>query len=193
MTPAAGVRHTGMRSKNLGELYDLPLVDWSTITNRLDQGLSLPPGTGGPDHHSIWLVTTNDDGSPHVNGIGAVWVDHTFWFCTGATSRKGRNLARDPRCAMSLGTSEMELVVEGTAERITDRATVARLCEHWADEWPSKVDDSGEALTAPFSAPSAGPPPWSVYRLTITSAHPLTLGDAAGAPPWDFDYSVDRC
>jgi len=31
--------------------------------------------------------------------------------------------------------------------------------------WPGRVDDSGVALTADFSAPSAGPPPWFVYRL----------------------------
>jgi len=176
-----------MRAKNLGELYDLPMVDWKTITNRLEQPLTLPPGTGGPDHHSIWLVTMNDDGSPHVNGIGAVWVDDTFWFCTGASSRKGRNLARDPRCALSLATSEMELVVEGTAERVTDTATVARLCAVLADEWPCKVDESGEALTAPFSAPSAGPPPWAIYKMTLTSAHALTLGEGSGATRWDFD------
>ncbi|HWC33740.1 MAG TPA: pyridoxamine 5'-phosphate oxidase family protein [Mycobacteriales bacterium] len=187
MSPGDGGRLDGMRSKNLGELYDLPLVDWTRVTDRLAQGLTLPPGTGGPDHHTIWLVTTNDDGSPHVNGIGAVWVDDTFWFCTGATSRKGRNLARDPRCAMSLATSEMELVVEGTAERVTNHETVARLCARWADEWPCTVDESGEALTAPFSAPSAGPPPWAIYRMTLTSAHALTISDPAGATRWDFD------
>ncbi|MGN6474653.1 MAG: pyridoxamine 5'-phosphate oxidase family protein [Mycobacteriales bacterium] len=177
-----------MRSKNLGDLYDLPLVDWSTITDRLEQGVTLAPGSGGPDHHSCWLVTTNTDGSPHMTGIGAVWVEGTFWLCTGETSRKGRNLARDPRCAISLATSEFELVVEGEAEKVTDRATVTRLCDVWASEgWPCEIDESGIALTAPFSAPTAGKPPWSVYRVTIRSAHAITLGEGSGATRWEFD------
>ena len=33
-------------------------------------------------------------------GIGAIWVDGAFWFETGESTRKGRNLARDPRCTV---------------------------------------------------------------------------------------------
>jgi hypothetical protein len=55
-----------MRAKNLADLYSLPLVDWERITDRLDAGLALGPGGGGPDHHTCWLATTYSDGSPHV-------------------------------------------------------------------------------------------------------------------------------
>src|SRR3954469_10070219 len=109
-----------MRAKNLADLYNLPLVDWAGVTSRLDKGYTQAPGTGGPNRHSTWLVTINADGSPHVNGIGSAWHDNTFWFETGATSRKGRNLARDPRCSLSLATDEFDLVADGTAARITD-------------------------------------------------------------------------
>jgi len=34
--------------------------------------------------------------------------------------------------------------------------------------WPAEVQ--GDAFTAPFSAPSAGPPPWHVYRFTFHTA-----------------------
>jgi hypothetical protein len=178
-----------MRTKNLGERYSLPSVEWSTITERLDKGLAVAPGSGGPDHLTCWLATINVDGSPHVNALGALWVDGTYWFVTGETTRRGRNLARDSRCAMSVATDEFELVTEGRAERVTDRATVAQMAKRWADQgWPCKVDDSGLALTAPYSAPSAGGPPWSIYRMTITSAHALTFGgESGGAMRWEFD------
>ena len=39
-------------AKNLADLYDLPLVDWSAVTARLDQGVTQAPGTGGPDRHT---------------------------------------------------------------------------------------------------------------------------------------------
>jgi hypothetical protein len=61
------------------------------------------------------LTTINADGSPHVTGVGALWVHGSFWFETGERTRKGRNLARDPRCALSIAAQEFGLVVEGTA------------------------------------------------------------------------------
>jgi hypothetical protein len=123
-----------------------------------------------------------------VNGVGALWVDGAFWFETGETSRKGRNLARDPRCSLSLATQEFDLVVDGSAEIVTDPPVVAELAARWAAEgWPCEPDETGESLTAPFSAPSAGPPPWRVYKLTLRSATALQTVEPGGATRWTFD------
>ena len=86
---------------NLADLYDLPLLDWEAVEARLDEGLHQAPGTGGPDRHTCWLATIDPDGRPHVTGVGALWADGSFWFETGERTRKGRNLARDPRAARS--------------------------------------------------------------------------------------------
>ena len=176
-----------MDSKNLADLYDLPVLDWKQIERRLDQGVTQAPGTGGPDRHTCWLATINPDGAPHVTGVGAIWVDGAFWFETGETTRKGRNIARDPRCTLSLATHEFDLIVEGSAERVTDPVLVEIRAEQWAAEgWPAEVDESGEALTAPYSAPSAGPPPWHVYRLTPKAATALATVEPGGATRWRF-------
>src|SRR6478752_5020630 len=116
-----------VEAKNLGDLYDLPLVDWGTVTARLDEGFTQAPGTGGPDRHTCWLATINPDGSPHVTGIDAIWVDDAFWFETGEHSRKGRNVARDPRCTLSIATREFDVVVEGDAHQVTDPPVVAAM------------------------------------------------------------------
>ncbi len=177
-----------MDAKNLADLYGLPLLDWNRITARLDQGLTQAPGTGGPDRHTCWLATINPDGSPHVTGIGAEWVDGTFWFETGQRTRKGKNLAADPRCTLSLSTHDFDLVVDGTAQRVDDPAVVAAMAERWAaDGWPARVDESGTALTAEFSAPSAGPPPWHVYQLIPRRATALEAVEPGGATRWTFD------
>jgi hypothetical protein len=176
-----------MEATNLADLYRLPLLDWASVEARLDEGLSQAPGTGGPDRHTCWLATINRDGSPHVTGIGAVWVDGTFWFETGEGTRKGRNLARDPRCTLSVATHGFDLVVEGLAEKVTHPDTVAALAARWAaDGWPARVDDSGTAITAEFSAPSAGPPPWHVYRLAPHRATALATVEPGGATRWSF-------
>jgi PPOX class probable F420-dependent enzyme len=174
-------------AKNLADIYELPLVDWAGVEARLDRGVTQAPGTGGPDRHTCWLATINPDGSPHVTGIGALWKDGALWFQTGDRTRKGRNLARDPRCTLTVATHEFDLAVEGEARKVTDPATVAAIAERYAaDGWPARVDDSGEAITAEYSAPSAGRPPWRVYRLVPHAATALGTVDPGGATRWHF-------
>lgn len=176
-----------MDATNLAGRYDLATLDWTLIRDRLANGFTLVPDSGGPNRHTCWLTTINSDGSPHVNGIGALWVDGAFWFETGERSRKGRNLARDPRCVVSLSVQEFDLVVDGEAHQVTDRPRVAALAERWAAEgWPARVDDSGTALTAEFSAPSAGGPPWHVYRVDARAATAVLTVPPGGATTWRF-------
>jgi hypothetical protein len=116
-----------------------------------------------------------------------LWFDGAFWFETGEKTLKGRNLARDPRCSLSVATREFDLVVEGVAEKITSPAIVATMAEQWgAAGWPARVDSSGVALTADYSAPSAGPPPWTVYRIAAQQATALATTGAGGATRFQF-------
>jgi PPOX class probable F420-dependent enzyme len=176
-----------METTNLAGLYGLPPLDWAHIQARLDEGISQGPGSGGPSRHTCWLTTINPDGSPHVTGIGALWEDGTFWFETGERTRKGRNLARDARCVLSLAADDFDVVMEGEARQISDPGTVAAMAARWAAAgWPARVNDSGRALTAEYSAPSAGPPPWFVYRITPRTATALATVAPGGATRWRF-------
>ena len=76
----------------MGNIYGTPLLEWAKIEDRLGRGVTQAPETGGPNRHTCWLATINRDGSPHVTGVGALWVDGAFWFETGEHTRKGRNL-----------------------------------------------------------------------------------------------------
>ncbi|HXJ64183.1 MAG TPA: pyridoxamine 5'-phosphate oxidase family protein [Actinomycetota bacterium] len=176
-----------MEARNLGDLYGLPLAEWDEVVARLDRGMTQAPGTGGPDRHTCWLATINADGSPHVTGVGAIWVDGAFWFQSGEGTHKARNVARDPRCTVSVATREFDLVVEGEAHQVTDPPVVADMAERWAAEgWPCRVDESGQALTAEYNAPSAGPPPWFVYRIAPRSATAVATIEPGGATRWRF-------
>ncbi|UQX88654.1 pyridoxamine 5'-phosphate oxidase family protein [Jatrophihabitans telluris] len=176
-----------MDTKNLAELYHLPTMDWAAVQSRLDQGFPQAPSTGGPDRHTCWLTTLNPDGSPHVTAVGAIWADGAFWFQSGESTRKGRNIALDSRCALSVATDQFDLVIDGDARRVTDPATVAARARRWNEQgWPARVDDSGLALTAEFNAPSAGSPPWFVYRIEARAATALATVDPGGATRWRF-------
>jgi len=88
---------------------------------------------------------------------------------------------------LSVSADRFDLVVEGEAHQVTDPATVAAMAERWAaGGWPVRVDETGSALTAEFSAPSAGPPPWFVYRLAPRVATALLTVDPGGATRWRF-------
>jgi hypothetical protein len=154
---------------NLGVADGLPPVDWEAIAERLADGS--PPAPDAHNARSTWLTTLNEDGSPHVTAVGALWLDGTFWFQTGAGTRKNGNVSRDPRCSLALSIRDADVVVEGDAERVTEPDAVARAAKGWADGgWPAEPDESGTGLTAPFNAPGQGPPPWNVYRIEPRSA-----------------------
>ena len=176
-----------MQTKNLADLYRLPTLEWDAFAAKLAAGYTQAPGTGGPDRHSSWLATIDADGSPHVTGLGTIWLDGAFVFETGRASRKGRNLARDPRCTISLALHDFDLVVEGEAELVTDPAFVADVAARYrAEGWPAEVDETGTALTAEFSAPSAVPPPWHVYRVAPKTAMVLETVEPGGATRFTF-------
>ena len=166
-----------MDQKNL-DIYGDPPIDWSRPLEQLKSFVSGP-------HSSTWLSTTYPDGRPHLTGIGAVWLDDRFWFTSGPATRKSRNLEENAGCAICVSLPDIDLVVEGTARRVTDDATLERLAGVLRDQgWPATVKDG--ALTAEYSAPSAGPPPWFLYELTPTVAFGVATEEPHGAMRWRF-------
>jgi hypothetical protein len=162
----------------LGAADGLPPVNWTAIIEKLDEGSA--PAPEAHNSRTTWLTTINKDGSPHVTAVGALWLDGTFWFQTGANTRKARNVSLDPRCSIAVSILDADVVIEGDASRVTDLDMVARLAAAWASNgWPAEPDASGSGITAPFNAPSQGPPPWNVYRVEPRSAT-VTLGTEPG-------------
>ncbi len=167
---------------NLGKADGLPPVDWAAVVAKLAAGSA--PAPGAVNSRTTWLSTVNEDGSPHVTAVGALWLDHTFWFQTGAGTRKARNVARDPRCLIAV---DPDVVIEGDAARVTEPGAVARIAKAWADSgWPAEPDDSGSGITAPFNAPSQGPPPWNVYRIEPRSATVVSATEPGGLTRFRF-------
>jgi Pyridoxamine 5'-phosphate oxidase len=170
---------------NLGEADGLPPVDWAAVVGKLEAGSA--PAPDSPNSRTTWLSSVNEDGSPHVTAVGAVWVDGAFWFQTGDGTRKGRNVTRDPRCSVALSIRDADVVVEGDATRVTDPDAVARIAKVWADSgWPARPDESGSGITAPFNAPSQGPPPWHVYRIAPRSATVVSSVEPGGLTRFRF-------
>lgn len=76
--------------------------------------------------HDYWVATVDADGAPAVSAVWGAWFDDRLWFSCGRRSRKARNLEREPRVTIANDTPAEAVVVEGTAERVTDLVEVER-------------------------------------------------------------------
>ena len=114
-----------------------------------------------------------------------VAVQGNWYFTSGPSTRKSQNVARDPRCVFSVATRPFDIVIEGTAHRVSDATELRSVADAYQHEgWPAVVD--GDALTAEYSAPSAGPPPWHVYRVEARTVFALGTAEPGGATRFDM-------
>ena len=90
------------------------------------------------DAQLYWIITVRVDGRPHAVPLVGVWHDGAFAFCTGPDEQKARNLEANPQVAVATGgtgangwTSGKDVVVEGTATRVTDAEALQALADAW--------------------------------------------------------------
>jgi Pyridoxamine 5'-phosphate oxidase len=162
-----------------------PPIEWERVRDVLTSEITQGPDSGGPNRHTTWLTTINPDGSPHVTPVGSVHLDGVWYFTSGPRTRKSRNLAADPRCVISVATRPFDLVLEGSAARVTDADELRSVAgEYNRGGWPAQPE--GDALTAEYSAPSAGPAPWHVYKVTPTTVFAFGTAEPYGAARFDI-------
>ena len=82
------------------------LLDWSWGRERLTKS------------HNYVIVTVRPDGRPHAMGMHGLWFEDAFYFGTGETTRKARNLETNPHCILVNERLEELIIVEGTAEKV---------------------------------------------------------------------------
>ena len=167
----------GLESINLDpEESEIP---WSRAVEQLDK-LEPRGGSRGP---TCWLTTTRPDGRPHVAGVVGFWENDALYFVSGPQTRKARNIAGDPRCSFAISLPDLDLVLDGTASRVTDPQTLNRIAAGFAARgWPLEVD--GDCVTASFAAPTAPPPPWHLHAFKPATALGVATSGAGGATRW---------
>lgn len=167
------------RAKNLSlPKYGLDQLAWDEVEQ------AVAATVAGPGR-SWFLTTLNPDGSPHTTGFGHAWVNGAIHFTSDPHVRKARNLLADPRCTVAAPIEGFDVTFDGEAHRVTDPAVVKAVADVYAAVgWPCRPE--GEAITAPFSAPSAGPGPWQVFRMDLRSAVALKSVGDGGATKWWF-------
>lgn len=114
------------------------------------------------DAELYWLTTIRSDGRPHVTPLIGVVEDEAVHFCTGLREQKARNLEHHTQVALTTGNNAwargLDVVVEGTADRVADRDSLQRLADayeaKYGSDWHFDVGDgvfgTGEDAAAVF-------------------------------------------
>ena len=98
-----------------------------------------------------WLTTVRGDGRPHVTPLIGVSEDGAVHFCTGLLEQKARNLEHRGHVALTTGSNTwargLDVVVEGTAVRVTDGGALQLLANayeaKYGSAWHFDVGDDG--------------------------------------------------
>ena len=126
--------------------------------------------------HDYWCATVRPDGAPHVMPVWGVWLEGRLWFSSSLRSRKARNLAAEPRCTLTTDDAPDPVVVEGVAERVTDRSAIVP----FLDAVNAKYD---AGLTVDFLDPAVN----ASYAVRPVRAFALDHDDFVGsATRWTF-------
>jgi hypothetical protein len=116
---------------NLDRYGDVALP-WSRARNLLESGPKGPLA-------GFFLGTVGPDGRPHVAGVGAVFDDGDLYFTSGPGTQKSRNLASNPACTIAVKFPDLDLTLEGKAQRVTDAANLERVATLYRElGWPAE-------------------------------------------------------
>lgn len=110
------------------------LLPWSWAKQRLKKS------------HNYLISTVRPDGSPHTMVVWGVWLDGAFYFSTGQKSRKGRNLAANPRCTVATDNISEAVVVEGEAGVTTDSDIHATFAKKYEKKYKWDMSDFKEPV-----------------------------------------------
>ncbi len=69
--------------------------------------------------HNYLITTVRPDNRPHAMVVWGIWLDNAYYFSTGDTTRKAKNLAANSNCVVCNDIVEEAVIVEGQAHQLT--------------------------------------------------------------------------
>lgn len=121
--------------------------------------------------HNYLITTVRPDGRPHTMVVWGIWLDDAYYFSTGVTTLKARNLASNPNCVVCTENVEEAVIVEGQARQLAVHEIPNAAFELYKKKYTWKLD------------PEMGP----VFQVSprVVFAMPEKLFPA-GATRWVF-------
>jgi len=149
----------------LPKVYGIPKslkgsVSWKWAVERLTRS------------HNYLVTTVRPDGRPHAMIVWGIWLDNAYYFSTGSTTRKARNLAANPNCVVCTENAAEAVIVEGNARQLDVAEIPEPAFALYFEKYGWKLD------------PEMGP----IFKVSprVVFAMPEKLFPA-GATRWTFD------
>jgi len=122
--------------------------------------------------HNYLITSVRSDGRPHTMVVWGIWLNNAYYFSTGATTRKARNLADNPHCIVCNENVAEAVIVEGQARQLEVPEIPQPAFDLYFKKYGWKLD------------PELGP----VFKVSprVVFAMPEKLFPA-GATRWTFD------
>jgi general stress protein 26 len=136
----------------------------------------------------FWLTTVRPDGRPHQTPVVATWGEGGIHFHTGPSEQKFVNLQANRYVVLTTGCSTwdrgLDVVIEGPAVQVTDKAALERLAPLWAGKWDGRWQL--EAHEGGFSDPGEQQFTSAVFSVMPTTIYAHAKGDPFGATTHRF-------
>jgi PPOX class probable F420-dependent enzyme len=145
------------------------LLPWSWAAERLASA------------RNYWIATMRPDGHPHMTPVWGVWLDETFYFSTGRRSRKARNLAANPSCVVCPERADEPVILEGTAERVTDPELLSRVAAAISAKYQWNMVPTQDGVRDEYG--NQGP----VFAVHPRTAFGFSEDLTGSATRWSFD------
>ena len=85
---------------------------------------------------NYWVCTVCADGRPHSVPVWGAWVDGVVYFGTDRQAVKARNIARDGRIVLHLGSGDETVIFEGRAvEAQVTELQLKRISERYVEKY----------------------------------------------------------
>lgn len=101
---------------------------------------------------NYWLATVTPDGRPYARPVDGVWVDGALCFGGSPDTRWVRNLSENPALSVHLPSGDDVVVLDGTAELITDPDHPLAAASKVANraKYPQYFSDDADPTPRPF-------------------------------------------
>ena len=103
MTQPSNARRARPNMPNYGVMPDAvdDMLSWDWVDEQMHKA------------RNYWICSVCDDGRPHSVPVWGAWVGGVLYFGTDKNSIKARNIARDNRVVLHLGSGDETVIFEG--------------------------------------------------------------------------------
>jgi PPOX class probable F420-dependent enzyme len=125
----------------------------------------------------IWVATSDARGRPDATPVWFWWDGTSIWFTTKRSSRKARNLERQPAIVLHNGDGADPIIVKGDAELVTSDEELGRVDAAYREKY---VDPHSGAQATIFVEGDV------VFRVTPRLVMAWEYATCSSRTDWDF-------